>query len=90
MDATQRIHVFFTGKVQGVGFRQSTREFALDLGLKGWIKNLADMRVEMVAEGNEPDLRLLIGKLRKEFQIDKVEVRTERPEGLFKGFEIVE
>jgi acylphosphatase len=90
MIETQRIHVFFSGKVQGVGFRQSARQFALNLGLKGWVRNLADARVELVAEGGDVDLQLLLSKLRSEFQIAQIEMRHERADGRFKGFEIVE
>jgi acylphosphatase len=85
----QRIHVFFSGNVQGVGFRQTVRSYAIDLGLVGWVKNLPDARVEMVAEGPENDLNYLLGKVCSEFEVDKAEVKKERPEGNFKGFEIV-
>lgn len=47
------------GKVQGVFFRASTREQALKLGLRGYAKNLADGRVEVLAEGDERSLDAL-------------------------------
>ncbi|MFN8395657.1 MAG: acylphosphatase [Bacteroidia bacterium] len=84
-----RFHVYFSGNVQGVGFRQSVRTYAMELGLVGWVKNLEDQRVEMVAEGSESDINLLIGRMCNEFEVKKAEVKKERPEGTFKGFEIV-
>jgi acylphosphatase len=47
----KRVRVFAAGKVQGVYYRASTHEEASRLGLRGWVKNLADGRVEFVAEG---------------------------------------
>ncbi|HIG71409.1 MAG TPA: acylphosphatase [Myxococcales bacterium] len=46
-----RIHVFVTGRVQGVWFRQATRERATQLGVGGWVRNLPDGRVEAMFEG---------------------------------------
>lgn len=46
-----RLHAFVSGTVQGVGFRWWTRSRALELGLVGTATNLADGRVEVVAEG---------------------------------------
>ena len=48
---TERIRVFFTGRVQGVYFRASTSKKAIQLGLNGWVRNLQDGRVEAVVEG---------------------------------------
>ena len=53
----KRIHVFYSGHVQGVGFRYTAEDIAESLGLKGWVKNLSDGRVEIVAEGDEKDLK---------------------------------
>ncbi len=48
-----RVHVFISGKVQGVFFRSSTREKAQELGLTGWVRNLDDGRVEAIFEGEK-------------------------------------
>jgi len=48
-----RAHIFISGRVQGVFYRAFTREIAYNLGLKGWVKNLYDGRVEAVLEGNK-------------------------------------
>ena len=47
------IHCFVTGKVQGVFFRYNTRLVARNLGLTGWVKNLDDVRVELIACGEK-------------------------------------
>lgn len=55
MQEAKRVRVFVSGKVQGVGFREFTRRNALSLGMTGWVRNLADGRVELIAAG-EPDV----------------------------------
>ena len=54
---------FVKGQVQGVGFRWWARARALELGLSGAATNLADGRVEVVAEGPEPACRQLLALL---------------------------
>ena len=58
-----RLTAFVKGRVQGVGFRWWTRARALELGLVGAATNLADGRVEVVAEGPEPACRALLALL---------------------------
>lgn len=52
-----------SGKVQGVWFRASTREVALELGLHGWAKNLSDGRVEVLACGEARHIQALMSWL---------------------------
>ncbi len=54
------VHAFVTGRVQGVGFRQSTRHRARSLGLIGWVRNLRDGRVEVWAQGPASDVEALV------------------------------
>lgn len=48
------------GRVQGVFYRQSTKDEALRLGLTGWVRNLDDGSVEALAEGPEQQIRALV------------------------------
>ena len=66
------------GRVQGVGFRWWTRSRALQLGLRGYASNLADGRVEVVAEGPQPDCARLLAALRSGNTPGWVDSVTER------------
>jgi len=50
-DVRTRVRVVVSGRVQGVGFRDSTRQLAEQLHLGGWVRNLGDGRVEVTLEG---------------------------------------
>ena len=60
-----RVHILVSGRVQGVFFRDHTRRWAASLGLTGWVKNLWDGRVEVLAEGERSSLEALIARLKE-------------------------
>ncbi len=60
-----RLHAWIDGHVQGVGFRYFVRESASALPLTGWVRNLHDGRVELVAEGKREDLEKLLNVVRQ-------------------------
>ena len=60
-----QLHVRVSGLVQGVGFRWFVRERARRLGLSGWVRNLPDGSVEVVAVGDDAQIELLKGELRR-------------------------
>lgn len=62
--AAVRITAIVAGHVQGVGYRAFVRSHATDLGVAGHVENLADGRVEVVAEGFRSDIELLLVRLR--------------------------
>jgi len=55
-----RAHIFVRGLVQGVGFRWSMQRVARRLGVRGWVRNLPDGRVEAVVEGPRDKVEQLI------------------------------
>jgi len=83
-------HVFYSGNVQGVGFRFTALSVAADLGVKGWVKNLNDGRVEILAEAEEAILKAFLERIKKDFAvyINDIEIQTSKATGEFKKFEI--
>jgi acylphosphatase len=86
-----RAHVFIEGRVQGVFYRAFARDVAYTLGLKGWVKNLYDGRVEAVFEGKKE----LIERAIKECftgppgaRVTNIEVKWEEFIEDLKGFSI--
>ena len=87
-----RIHAFISGLVQGVNFRFYTRQKAKQLGIKGWVRNLKDGRVEVVAEGDKDAMEEFIRFLKRGPPLAKVlncEIEKEEYKGEFKYFDII-
>jgi acylphosphatase len=88
-DASVRLTAWVSGHVQGVGFRWWTRSRALELGLRGEARNLADGRVAVVAEGERERCAALLGVLRSDEtpgRVDDVVAQWGEARGLFPGF----
>ena len=87
--AVKALHAFVSGRVQGVGYRAFTRKVAKSLGLKGFVRNLPDGRVEVYAEGDEESLQLLLKELQKGpyfARVDSVEYELTEPRGEYEDF----
>jgi len=88
----KRLHVCFSGTVQGVGFRFTCRDIAELLGgLTGTVENLQDGRVELCVEGKEKDLKEYLRKIEEYFtnNIKAKEVEWHPATGKYKRFEII-
>lgn len=72
---TVRRHFYFSGRVQGVGFRYRAMYEARALKLTGWVKNLYDGRVEMEIQGDDASITHVLYSLRKDrfIRIDGIE-----------------
>lgn len=89
--AQKRIHLVIRGRVQGVYFRQSSVREARRLGLTGWVKNRPDGAVEVVAEGEEDQVKDFLGWAQhgpSTARVDKVDTRWRSYTGEFAAFEI--
>ncbi len=87
----KRVHVYISGRVQGVYFRAYTKEEAERLGVKGWVRNLPDGRVEAVFEGDEEAVEAMVRWCHVGSPYSKVtgvEVIEEPYTGEFKDFSI--
>jgi len=85
-----RAHVFVSGTVQGVFFRATTEEEAEARGVDGWVRNLADGRVEAVFEGPEAPVEELVEFCHEgspAATVESVDVSWEAPEGE-RGFRV--
>jgi acylphosphatase len=88
---TERTRVRVSGRVQGVFFRDSTREKAESLALAGWVRNTPDGAVEAVFEGPEESVREMIEWCEAgppQAEVENVETNFEPPENDLSAFEV--
>ena len=88
--STERVRVVVRGIVQGVWFRESTRQAALERGLAGWVRNRSDGSVEAVFEGDPDAVESVVAWTRMgppRASVESVDEFREEPEGLY-GFDV--
>ena len=90
-DEMNRVELRIHGRVQGVFYRATTREKARELGVDGWVQNLADGTVRAVAEGDEARLKELVDWAHEgspAAQVEAVDVEWGDAAGDFTDFQI--
>jgi len=88
--ADARAHLFVSGVVQGVGYRFFAIRKASVYGLKGFVKNLVDGRVEVVAEGEKGLVEEFIKDLRHgpiSAHVTDIRIEWDKPTFEFEGFQ---
>lgn len=86
-----RVHLIVSGVVQGVGFRYHTRQEATQYGLTGYVRNLPDGTVEVVAEGEPAGINQLLDWAKRgpaAAQVKSVDITYHSPNGEFRDFSI--
>lgn len=87
----KQLHVFISGTVQGVSFRANALRMASMLGLSGWVRNLPDGRVELMAHGEEKALRNLLAWAHHgptQSRVDHVETHWDESQEEWQDFQI--
>ena len=81
---------YFSGHVQGVGFRYTAQNIAMQYDVTGYVRNLDDGRVEVLVEGADDQIEQIVQgiKQRMEGFVKKVDVQTSPATGEFSGFSI--
>jgi len=87
---TKRLHIYYSGSVQGVGFRYMAQSAARQLNVTGWAKNLEDGRVEVVCEGEAATLNEFLDRIKGIFggYIRDAIIEPQSATGEFEGFDI--
>lgn len=86
-------HVFISGFVQGVGYRHFIKKQAMVLGLKGWVKNLPDGRVEALFVGSKNKIEEMVKICKRGpflSEIENVEVEWDSSSEDFDNFDVMD
>ena len=88
--AAKRLHLYYSGSVQGIGFRYTAERLANSMNLKGWAKNLPDGRVEIVCDGKESDIEAFLQKISDIFKdyVNDIDMAPDLSREKFYGFDI--
>jgi len=86
----ERRELYYSGRVQGVGFRYTVRSLATRFAVAGFVRNSPDGRVELVVEGRPGEIRLFLDTVRAEIghYVSGTQEQTSPATGGFQGFEI--
>lgn len=88
----KRVHVYISGRVQGVCFRSVTRQKAQGFELTGWVRNMSDGRVEAVFEGEDPVVDKMLAWCQTGPSLARVHdviINEESYTGEFQDFDII-
>ena len=87
----ERASVLYSGTVQGVGFRWRAVEASRGLAVTGFVRNLRDGRVELVAEGGRSEVERLLAAVRARLRdlISREDVSWQAASGEFRGFSVL-
>ena len=91
MNKKVKVHIFVSGRVQGVFFRYETQEKAREFGVTGWVRNLPDGRVEAVFEGERVKVKEMLKWAEKGPSgaiVDHLDAVWEGYRGEFQDFEV--
>lgn len=87
------VHMYISGTVQGIGFRQYVKYKAKSLDITGWVKNLPDSRVEALLEGSPENVKKMVEICKKGpflAQVKKVDINwNHKTEPDIIGFQII-
>jgi acylphosphatase len=89
-ETCRRRTCYFSGRVQGVGFRYTVHNLAMPHNIKGYVRNLPDGRVELVMEGSEREIDELVESVRRKMThfIRQMDVQEGPVTNAFSGFSI--